>query len=64
MIVCKKGHQILEGVYKEQLVAALLKQKVLNTDETGLYFGGKRNWLHVISTSGLTLLHPMKAGVV
>ena len=54
----QKGHQILEGVYKEQLVAALLKQKVLNTDETGLYFGGKRNWLHVISTSGLTLLHP------
>jgi transposase len=54
----QKGHQVLNGVYKERLVETLLDQKVLHTDETGLYFGGKRNWLHVLSTPKLTLLHP------
>lgn len=54
----QKGHQVLEGQYKERLVAKLLEQKVLHTDETGIYFGGKRNWLHVLSTAKLTLLYP------
>lgn len=51
----QKGHRILQGTYRTGLVNALLAQKVLHGDETGLYFGGKRNWLHVLSTSKLTL---------
>jgi len=46
----QKGHEVLEGQYKDQLVKALLGQKILHADETGLYFGGKPNWLHVLST--------------
>jgi len=49
------AHRILQGTYRTGLVNALLAQKVLHGDETGLYFGGKRNWLHVLSTSKLTL---------
>lgn len=53
----QKGHKILQGEYRTGLVKALLKQKVLHGDESGIYFGGHQNWLHVLSTSTLTLFH-------
>jgi transposase len=38
----------------EQIKAALQKSHVVNCDETGLYIGGKRVWLHVVATPQLT----------
>jgi transposase len=39
---------------EDQLKAALRKATVLHQDETGLYLKGRRNWLHVSSTTHLT----------
>lgn len=57
----QQGHHILNGAYRQKIVSVLLKQKILHSDETGLYFGGSRKWLHVISTSKLTLYHPYES---
>lgn len=54
----QQGHDLLSGAYRQSMVSALLKQKVLHSDETGLYFEGSRKWLHVVSTPKLTLYHP------
>jgi len=54
----QQGHSILNGNYRQSMVSALLKQKILHSDETGLYFDGSRKWLHVVSTPKLTLYHP------
>ena len=56
----KKAHKILQQDYRTNLVNALLRQKILHGDETGLYYEGKRYWLHVLSTSKLTLFHAHK----
>ncbi len=53
----QKGRAALNGEYKEKMTEQLLAGKIIHTDETGLYFGGKRNWLHVLSTDKLTLYH-------
>ena len=54
----QQGHHLLNGDYRQKMVSALLKQKILHSDETGLYFDGSRKWLHVVSTPKLTLYHP------
>jgi transposase len=51
----------LEGV-EETIRQSLRKAEVGHFDETGLYIGGKRHWLHVACTSQLTLYlaHPKR----
>ena len=47
----------------ELIREALLKAKLTHLDETGFYVEGKRRWLHVASTSGLTYYaHHSKRG--
>ncbi len=45
--------QQLEPV-EQQIKAALSQAEVLHQDETGLYVGGKRQWMHVSATAQLT----------
>ena len=49
----QSGTQVKSVV--EQIKAALRKSPVLHCDESGLYIGGKRVWLHVHATSKLTV---------
>jgi len=51
----KLAAQRLEG-FECQLKAALLKQTVLNADETGSKVNGKTHWLHVVSNAHFTVL--------
>ena len=51
----KLAAQRLEG-FEGHLKAALLKQDVLNADETGSKVNGKMHWLHVVSNTHFTLL--------
>ncbi len=37
---------------------ALLQEKVLHADETGININGKRHWLHCVSSLNLTYLYP------
>ena len=39
---------------EQQIKAALRQAEVLHQDETGLYVGGQRHWMHVSSTEQLT----------
>ena len=58
----KLAAQRLEG-FEGQLKAALLKQDVLNADETGSKVNGKMHWLHVVSNAHFTLYgHHAKRG--
>ena len=58
----KLAAQRLEG-FEGQLKDALLKQDVLNADETGSKVNGKIHWLHLVSNSRLTLYgHHAKRG--
>jgi transposase len=43
-----------EGWAKQQLIAS----PVMHADETGINIGGKRHWLHNVSSTSLTLLYP------
>jgi transposase len=40
--------------FEHRLKQCLLHCDVLHVDETGYYFGGKRNWLHVVATTKYT----------
>jgi transposase len=53
--------QQLEPV-EQQIKAALSQADVLHQDETGLYVGGQRHWLHVSATAQLThyAVHPKR----
>ena len=42
----------------EELKGRLGEQPVLHADETGYYYGSKRNWLHVLTTEQHTLYMP------
>jgi len=57
----KLAAQRLEG-FEDHLKAALLKQDVLNADETGSKVNGKMHWLHVVSNTHFTLYghHPKR----
>ena len=58
----KLAAQRLEG-FEGHLKAALLKQDVLNADETGSKVNGKMHWLHVVSNTHFTLYgHHAKRG--
>ncbi|MDE3213428.1 MAG: IS66 family transposase [Bacteroidota bacterium] len=66
------GHRISEGSLVKmthriagklngfigQLKEQLLQQPVLHADETGYYYQGARNWLHVLTTEQHTLYMP------
>lgn len=39
---------------EQQVKGALIQAEVLHQDETGLYVAGKRQWMHVTCTPGLT----------
>src|SRR6266568_6330116 len=49
----KRCAEQLEPV-EAQIKAALSQTEVLHQDETGLYVGGKRQWMHVSATAQLT----------
>ena len=51
----KLAAQRLES-FEGQLKAALLKQTVLNADETGSKVNAKMHWLHVVSNVNFTVL--------
>ena len=51
----KLAAQRLQG-FEAQLKAALLKQTVLNADETGSKVNAKMHWLHVVSNVNFTVL--------
>jgi transposase len=42
---------------EQQITAALKTAEVIHQDETGLYVGGKRHWMHVTCTPTLTHYH-------
>jgi transposase len=42
---------------EQQIKAALTKAEVMHQDETGLYVGGHRHWMHVTCTPTLTHYH-------
>lgn len=46
------------GGFIVQLTQALSQQPVLHADETGYYYKGERNWLHVLTTDRHTLYMP------
>ncbi|MBF6614915.1 MAG: transposase [Chloroflexi bacterium] len=50
----QKAATELEGV-EEAIRDSLRRAEVAHFDDTGLYIGGKRHWLHVAATSRLTL---------
>lgn len=47
---------------KDKIKDGLLKQAVLHFDESGFYIAGKRQWLHVVSSTQLTFYaaHPKR----
>ena len=51
--VIERCHSQLGGV-EPQIKAALRAAEVIHQDETGLYVGGKRHWMHVTATARLT----------
>ncbi len=57
----KRCAEQLEPV-EAQIKAALSQTEVLHQDETGLYVGGKRQWMHVSATAQLThyAVHPKR----
>lgn len=50
------------GEVEPRIKAALRKADVIHQDETGLYVGGQRHWMHVTATSTLThyQVHPSR----
>lgn len=46
--------------YEQHIREKLLSEKILHSDETGVYVTGRKSWLHVLCTSLLTLyqVHP------
>jgi len=54
-IVSSTGQKAKEATVP--IFEALTQAKVLHSDETGCSLLGKRHWLHVASTSALTLYH-------
>jgi transposase len=46
---------------EQQIKEALKKAEVIHQDETGLYVGGKRHWMHVTCTPTLTPYHVDKS---
>lgn len=47
---------------EEQIKSALMAEQVIHQDETGLYVKGRREWMHVTSTTKLThyQVHPSR----
>ncbi|MBY0544176.1 MAG: transposase, partial [Gammaproteobacteria bacterium] len=52
----RKAHEVLFPI-EEKTKAALILQKVLHHDETGMQINKKLNWLHVASSNKLTAFH-------
>src|SRR5438270_20131 len=46
---------------EQQISEALIQSDVIHQDETGLYVGGKRHWMHVTCTPTLTHYHVDKS---
>lgn len=44
--------------FEDWVKRALLEERLLHADETGINIGGKRKWLHVVSSATLTWLMP------
>jgi transposase len=58
--ICNVNLQAYNGLarFEDWAKQQLIASSVMHADETGINMGGKRHWLHNVSTTSLTRLYP------